>query len=170
MATVILCDSNGQPTGEMDKLQAHQDDGHLHLAFSIFIFRNNRSELLLQKRAASKPLFGGLWANTCCSHPQGGDLVKEAEQRLQEECGFTYQLTVGESFVYQAKDPAESSSEYEYDTVLVADVDDIDFQPNPAEVAEMKWLSVARIKEDTIVHHEAYAPWLPLALPLALRA
>jgi isopentenyl-diphosphate delta-isomerase len=44
---------------------AHLHDGVLHRAFSAFVFNGN-NELLVQKRAAEKITFPGLWANTCC--------------------------------------------------------------------------------------------------------
>ena len=61
---VVLCDRQGQATGTCDLLEAHQSPGKLHQAFSVFVFREGGSELLIQKRAAGK-LFGGLWANSC---------------------------------------------------------------------------------------------------------
>ncbi len=52
----------------MEKLEAHQK-GLLHRAFSVCIF-NTKGEMLLQKRATHKYHSGGLWTNTCCSHPR----------------------------------------------------------------------------------------------------
>ncbi|MCR6639083.1 MAG: NUDIX domain-containing protein [Sporocytophaga sp.] len=72
-------------------MEAHQK-GELHRAFSVFIF-NSANELLLQKRATSKYHSGGLWTNTCCSHPaHGASIFEEAEKRLFEEMGFSTKL------------------------------------------------------------------------------
>ena len=49
---VILVDENDQEVGLMEKNLAHEL-GLLHRAFSIFIF-NDKNELLLQQRAATK--------------------------------------------------------------------------------------------------------------------
>ena len=70
---VVLCDHQGQPIETKDKLQAHID-GDFHLAFSVQICRPAQDgrdgyEWLLQQRAMDKYHSGGLWANTCCSHP-----------------------------------------------------------------------------------------------------
>ena len=65
---VILVDNNDKEVGSMEKQEAHTK-GLLHRAFSIFIF-NDKNELLLQRRALKKYHSGGLWTNTCCSHPR----------------------------------------------------------------------------------------------------
>ena len=84
---VILVDKNDNQVVFMPKLEAHQK-GVLHRAFSIFIF-NNKYELLLQKRASSKYHSGGLWTNTCCSHPrEDEDILDAANRRLIEEMGI----------------------------------------------------------------------------------
>ena len=88
---VILVDEKDNQVGLMPKLEAHQK-GLLHRAFSVFIF-NSDYELLLQKRASSKYHSGGLWTNTCCSHPRDGeDIMDAANRRLHEEMGIKTNL------------------------------------------------------------------------------
>ncbi|KAJ1408277.1 NUDIX hydrolase domain-like protein, partial [Ochromonadaceae sp. CCMP2298] len=53
------------------KFTAGNPAGVLHRAFSVFLF-DAQGRLLLQKRAASKITFPGVWTNTCCSHPLYG--------------------------------------------------------------------------------------------------
>ena len=67
---VILVDHLDRPTGKMEKLEVHEK-GLLHRAVTVYVF-NSRHELLLQRRAQSKYHCGGLWSNTCCSHPPAG--------------------------------------------------------------------------------------------------
>jgi len=65
---VILVDALDNILGALSKVDSHRGEGRLHRAFSILVFdRDNR--LLLQKRAANKITFPGVWANTVCSHP-----------------------------------------------------------------------------------------------------
>ncbi|MDP7247002.1 MAG: isopentenyl-diphosphate Delta-isomerase [Candidatus Peribacteraceae bacterium] len=165
MRHVLLCDADGNILEACDRQIAHEGDGKLHRAFSIFIFRDNWKQLLIQKRSDRK-LFGGLWANTCCSHFQEKeDLEIQAEKRLEEECGFTCDLTECSSFVYQAKDPKGKGAEYEYDTIFVGEVDgDIEFKLDPEEVEEAKWINIDELMKDIDEHNENYSPWLPLAL------
>ena len=57
--------------------------------FSIFIF-NEKNELLLQQRAKEKYHSGGLWTNTCCSHPRKNETnIEAAYRRLSEEMGMS---------------------------------------------------------------------------------
>jgi len=165
MKHVILCDKKGNSEGTEEILKAHQNGGALHKAFSIFVFRNNRDEVLLQKRSSLKPLFPLFWANTCCSHPQEGeDIVESAQKRLQEEMGFTCPLTALKSFVYQADDPSGELAEHEYDTILVADIEEVEVQSNPDEVEEWKWMSLSELLIDIDENPETYAPWFLIAL------
>ena len=100
MTEVILVNENDEPIGTMEKMEAHQK-GLLHRAFSIFIF-NSKGELLLQQRASEKYHNGGLWTNTCCSHPLPGETVlSAANRRLFEEMGFTTLLSPVFNFTYQ---------------------------------------------------------------------
>lgn len=73
---LILVDENDKQWGKLEKLLVHQL-GLLHRAFSVFIF-NRKGELLLQQRAEEKYHSGGLWTNTCCSHPQYGEATPDA--------------------------------------------------------------------------------------------
>ena len=89
---LILVDSDDQEIGYLDKESCHNGDGKLHRAFSVFIF-NSDGKLLLQQRKSSKRLWGGYWANTCCSHPRKGETVDGASQRrLLEEVGLVSKL------------------------------------------------------------------------------
>ena len=101
MKEVILVDLNDKPIGREEKLRAHLE-GKLHRAFSIFIFNPQKTKILLQKRHQKKYHSGGLWTNTCCSHPQPGqDILASAHQRLKEEMGFDCHLRPLFSFVYR---------------------------------------------------------------------
>jgi len=169
MRNVILTDEKGANKGTLDVLEAHSGEGHLHRAFSIFVFRNNKKELLIQKRSDKKMLWPGFWANTCCSHPSdNNDLIPSAEKRLMEECGFSCPLTIRDSFVYRAKDPRGAGSEYEYDTVLVGEVDEVELNPNPNEVSELKWIEVDTLMNEISSHPGDFAPWLIQALDISL--
>jgi len=164
---VILCDEDGTPGGTMELMAAHSGNGVLHRAFSVFVFRKDGDEMLLQQRSGKKPLFPLAWANTCCSHPQQGeDIVKAAEKRLQEEMGFTCPLKVAGSFVYQALDPGRGA-EHEHDTVLIGIIgNDVPVTPDPREVEDWRWVCLMDLQQELDEEPEKFAPWFPEAVSL----
>ena len=161
---LILVDENDRPLGTATREDAHQSPGALHRAFSVYIFRKDGQEILIQKRHADK-LFGGLWANSCCSHPREGDDIHViAARRLREELGFTCVLAPVATFVYQAEDPGHRGAEHEHVTVFRGDVDNVTVAVDPTEVAEWKWIPVKELQEDMTKQPDKYAPWFHIGL------
>lgn len=75
--TVLVTDWDDNVIDSASKKSSHefsaaQPHGVLHRAFSVFLFDESTSELLLQKRASTKITFPNVWTNTCCSHPLHG--------------------------------------------------------------------------------------------------
>ncbi|MEO7767739.1 MAG: isopentenyl-diphosphate Delta-isomerase, partial [Ferruginibacter sp.] len=151
-----------QPVGSMEKMEVHQK-ALLHRAFSIFIF-NDKGELLLQKRASNKYHSGGLWTNTCCSHPTpGSDTLQDAAKRLQEEMGFSTGLEKAFNFIYKA--PFENGlTEYEFDHVLIGSYNG-KISPNPDEVDDFCFKPLDDIKNSLQSHADKYTAWFRIALP-----
>src|SRR5438552_1937177 len=101
--TVTLVDEQNHAIGTADLIAAHTGQGQLHRAFSVYVFRNDRSEILTQKRSVEKMLWPLIWANTCCSHPFENETPVEAgTRRLKEEMGFSVHLKERATFVYRA--------------------------------------------------------------------
>ena len=154
---VILVDRNDKETGIGKKIKIHRE-GKLHRAFSIFIFNSN-GELLLQKRAKSKYHSGGLWTNTCCSHPRPDEsLEKTVHRRLKEEMGFDCELEEIFSFIYKGK-LDNDLFEHEYDHVFIGEFNGKP-TPNPEEVDEWKWVDIKELKKDIQKNPDNYSYWL----------
>jgi isopentenyl-diphosphate delta-isomerase len=168
-AEVVLVSKAGRVLGTAGKLEAHEAPGLLHLAFSVFIF-NESGETLLQRRAASKYHFGGVWANACCSHPEPGEeLIGSAERRLHEELGLAADLADAGTFVYRAVDPVSGRVEHELDHVLVGVVPAggaARVSPHPEEVDDVAWVQPAEVVGAGL--KAGYAPWFAEALAVAL--
>lgn len=156
---VILVNENDEPIGVMPKLEAHEK-ALLHRAFSVFIF-NNKSELMLQQRAAHKYHSPLLWTNTCCSHQRVGESNIEAgKRRLQEEMGFVTELKESISFIYKA--PFDNGlTEHEYDHILIGSYDDSPVI-NTDEVADWKWMTLEAIKANMAQQPEIYTEWFKI--------
>ena len=157
---VILVDKNDNQIGFMPKLEAHQK-GVLHRAFSIFIF-NNKYELLLQKRASSKYHSGGLWTNTCCSHPrEDEDILDAANRRLIEEMGIETILRKVYEFTYKAE-LDNDLTEHEFDHVFYG-VYNEDPEINSDEADDFKWIDMDSLYEDIKKNGDIYTVWFKIA-------
>jgi len=157
---VILVDKNDNQVGLMPKLEAHEK-GVLHRAFSIFIF-NSKYELLLQKRASSKYHSGGLWTNTCCSHPrEGEDILDAANRRLDEEMGIKTSLRKVYDFIYKAE-LDNQLTEHEFDHVFYG-VFDKDPILNKDEAEDFKWVDMETLNNDIIKNEDNYTVWFKIA-------
>lgn len=160
---LILVDDDDNPIGFETKLRAHQDGGRLHRAFSVFIF-NAAGEMLIQRRAAGKYHFGGLWTNACCSHPRRGQSTAEAaHRRLREEFGFDAPLRELFTFIYRATDPTSGLTEHEFDHVFVGRFDG-EPRPNADEIDGWKWVSPEELLGDVRARAGLYTPWFGLAV------
>ncbi len=153
---IIIVDKKDKEIGTEFKIKVHKE-GKLHRGFSIFIF-NSKGNLLLQKRSPKKYHSGGLWTNTCCSHPRPGETVNfAAHRRLKEEMGFDCDLSEIFSFIYKAKLNNELI-EYEFLHVLIGKFDG---KPiiNAEEVEDFKWVSFEFLERDTHQNPNTYTYW-----------
>lgn len=153
---IILVDKKDKQIGTEFKLKAHQE-GKLHRAFSIFVF-NDKGELMLQKRALTKYHSGGLWTNTCCSHPRAGEALEDStHRRLKEEMGFDCDLKEVFSFVYKVKLNNELT-EHEFLHVFVGR-----FNQNPIinkkEAEDFTWVTAEFLDSDVKQHPDRYTYW-----------
>ena len=157
---VILVDENDREIGIEAKMPAHES-GKLHRAFSIFVFSAD-GRVLLQQRAFSKYHSGGLWTNTCCSHPRPGETVSTAaHRRLSEEMGFDCELTLSFSFIYRAE-LDKGLTEHEFDHVLTGTFDG---EPhiNTYEAAAWRWAEPGEVDRDLVERPAQYTVWFRIA-------
>lgn len=158
---IILVDKRDKKIGTGEKLKVHQE-GKLHRAFSIFIF-NSKGELMLQRRARTKYHSGGLWVNTCCSHPRVGEEMKKAiHRRLKEEMRFDCNLKEAFSFIYHVKFD-NGLTENEFDHVFIGKFDGKPY-PNPEEADDWKWISLDELQWDIKRKPDNYAYWLRFSI------
>ncbi|MES3629771.1 MAG: isopentenyl-diphosphate Delta-isomerase [Longimonas sp.] len=164
---VVLVDAHDVPVGLADKLEAHQQ-GWLHRAFSAFVF-DPKGRLLLQQRNVKKYHSGGLWSNTCCSHPLPNEPVEAAVQRrMQEEMGFQCDLHPAFRFTYRAV-LSDTMIEHEYDHVFIGKATP-DVHPNPDEVQDWAWMEPAVLINDINEHPDRYTAWFRICIERVLRA
>lgn len=166
---LVLVDGLDREVGTASKIEAHAK-GLLHRAFSVALVREvaDGLELLLARRATGKYHSGGLWANSCCSHPRAGEaLMDAAHRRVREElgCDAAGLREVG-AFAYRAE-LGNGLCEYEYDHVLVGCCEG-DLKPDPAEVSKVRWVGFDELAAELVERPEAFAAWAPMVLTVAM--
>jgi isopentenyl-diphosphate delta-isomerase len=169
-----VVDERDVVTGVASKWAVHRFEGNtphgqLHRAFSVFLF-DASGRLLLQRRAASKITFPGVWTNTCCSHPLSGfapseidapadvaagrapGCVRAAVRKLGHELGIPAAQLPASSFKFltrlhycapdtETHGAASPWGEHEMDYILAARLDGVALEPNPEEVSETRYVT-----------------------------
>jgi isopentenyl-diphosphate delta-isomerase len=159
---VIIVNERDEWLGTMGKMEAHKS-GALHRAISVFVM-NDKNELLLQQRAEGKYHSGGLWSNTCCSHPMPAEsTMAAAHRRLQEEMGFDCELEPVFTLRYKA-DVGSSLIENEFDHIFYGNYNG-PVQVNKDEVQDYQYISIENLEKMMKAVPESFTPWLHLALP-----
>jgi isopentenyl-diphosphate Delta-isomerase len=165
---VELVDELGRTYNLVPKLAAHQPPGQLHRAISVFLV-DSAGRLLLQRRASSKYHSGGLWSNTCCSHPAPGEApIVAAARRVSEELGIEpADLAEAGTIAYDVTDPVSGLVEREWNHLFVGRALDPP-SPDPSEVED--W---AVVPLEDLARGEpgpAFTAWFPVVLEAVLPA
>lgn len=159
---VVLLDAHRQPIGTAPKATVHTASTALHLAFSCHLLDDD-GRMLVTRRALGKVAWPGVWTNACCGHPAPGESMESAvDRRVQHELGVGVaglELSLPD-FAYRAVD-ASGIVENEVCPVFVGRVVG-DLQPDPAEVAEWRWVEPERLQAGVRATPWAFSPWLVL--------
>lgn len=186
----IVLDYEDKPIGAGTKKLCHVmsniNQGLLHRAFSVFLFKDGK--LLLQQRADEKITFPQMWTNTCCSHPlaipselgvtnSSSDInsldlailgVKHAAQRkLEHELGIPANQVPIDKFNFLTRIHYKSGSndewgEHEIDYILIIDVDELTIDANYNEVKDYTWKSQQELKDMFEQEGLLFTPWFKL--------
>ena len=145
----------------VEKLEVHRK-GLRHKAVSVFVLRGD--EVLLQRRAMSKYHTPGLWANTCCTHPEWNEEpLTCANRRLREELGIAGLSPVFRDTVEYRADVGNGLIEHEVVDLFTAETgDDLAIAPNPDEVMETRWMAFDALAEAVAREPHLYTPWLKI--------
>ncbi|MFM9849154.1 MAG: isopentenyl-diphosphate Delta-isomerase [Hyphomicrobiaceae bacterium] len=158
---VILVDEDDRAIGVAAKLAAHRE-GRLHRAISVQL-RDASGRLLLQKRHIGKYHSGGLWTNTCCSHPRPGEEVHSAaRRRLSEEMNISCPLTHLFTTRYRAM---VDNGMIEHELVhcfggLYAGM----VRPDPGEADGYAWIDLDELRQEVDRAPVRYSLWFRIYL------
>jgi isopentenyl-diphosphate Delta-isomerase len=158
---LILVDEADRSLGFLSKALCHEGRGVLHRAFSLLIF-NERGELLIQQRAASKRLWPMYWSNSCCSHPRGDESLETATQRrLSEELGIRCPLQFLFKFQYQAQFDA-TGAENELCSVYIGRCRE-PIKVDSDEIVDWRWISPEALQREIAAQGgRTFTPWFML--------
>jgi len=158
---IQLVDELGNPSGMCEKLAAHRNGGRLHRAVSVVLL-NSKGQFLLQRRAEVKYHFGGLWANACCTHPQGLETPYEAAVRaMRHELRAEASIREVATMTYSAQDPKSGLWEREFDHIFLGECES-EPDPNPEEVDVVRWIEIQQLSEALQTSDRSqFVPWLP---------
>ena len=162
MTDMIPAWVNGTLT-PVEKLEVHQR-GLRHKAVSVFVL--SRGKVLIQQRAMAKYHTPGLWANTCCTHP---DWVEDpagcALRRLREELGITGLYPAYRDQVEYRAEVGGGLIEHELVDIFVAMApEDLKIDLNPAEVMAVKWVDLYDLAAQVARRPFEFTPWLRIYL------
>lgn len=146
-----------------DKLAVHRR-GDRHPAVSVFVLC--RGQILIQRRALGKYHTPGLWANSCCTHPRWDEPAAAcALRRLREELGLDLPAVEFAGQVEYRAEVGNGMTEHELVDVFLGRAEEQpQLAPDPAEVMETRWLSLAALEAEIAARPGRFTPWLHIYL------
>lgn len=147
----------------VEKLAVHRR-GLKHKAVSVFVMAGN--QVLIQQRAAHKYHTPGLWANTCCTHPQWTEADDVcAVRRLDDELGIQGLTPIHRGQVEYRADVGDGLIEHEMVEVFLAQASpSLAVTPNPDEVMAVRWIDYAALVQEVATTPDVFTPWLRIYL------
>lgn len=163
MEYIDIVDQNNNPTGEVkEKLQAHED-GNFHRTAHIWII-NDKKELLLQKRSATKKSHPNCWDISGAGHIRAGEsVINGAIRELKEELGVETKESELQyiATIKSTKNPKNMEFGYVYLLKCNNQVEEYIFEDN--EVSEVKYVYFEELEkmveervDGLLIHEEEY--------------
>ena len=163
MEYIDIFDYNNNPTGEIKEKTQANEDGKFHRTAHVWIM-NDKKELLLQKRSATKKTHPNFWDISGAGHIRAGETVIEgAIRELKEELGveakeedLQYIATIKST-----KNPKNMEFQYVYLLNSNKEIEEYIFEDN--EVSEVKYVfykdlekMVEEKAKGLLIHEEEY--------------
>lgn len=157
---LLLVDENDQFSGNYaTRKNCHTKKGLHHRAF-VVLLRNNKGEILLQKRKHA--LWDGYWDITATTHvlhhnDHDETYQDSAERALQSEMGISsVKLENIGGFNYFAT--YNGNCENEYCAILTGTYNGL-VKPDNTSVYEYKWIDEKKFVADCMKDSQKYTPW-----------
>ena len=166
MEVFDIVNEQGRPTGKtVDRTTAHEQ-GILHRTSHVWLVRNKneKKEILLQKRCMEKDSFPGHWDISSAGHiPAGFEFKESAVRELKEELGIDLSeddliLCGQRHFQYESNFHGKAFKDNQISNVYMAwyDCEPESLQLQKEEVEAVQWMEledcIKAVKEHTIKH------------------
>lgn len=158
MEYINIFDENNNPIGEKKEKQQAHEDGNFHRIAHVWII-NDKNELLLQKRSASKKSHPNCWDISGA----GESVINWAIRELKEELGVKAEEKDLQfiTTIKSTKNPKNMEFQYVYLLNCNKEIKEYIFED--VEVAEVKYVfykdlenMVEKKVEGLLVHEEEY--------------
>ena len=163
MEYIDIFDENNNPTGKVKEKQQAHEDGNFHRTAHVWII-NDKNELLLQKRSASKKTHPNCWDISGAGHIKAGESVVDgAIRELKEELGVEVEEKDLQyiATIKSTKNPKNMEFQYVYLLNCNKEIEEYIFEDN--EVSEVKYIFYKDLEkmveekiEGLLIHEEEY--------------
>ena len=163
MEYIDIFDENNNPTGKVKEKQQAHEDGNFHRTAHVWII-NDKNELLLQKRSASKKTHPNCWDISGAGHIKAGESVVDgAIRELKEELGVEAEEKDLQyiATIKSTKNPKNMEFQYVYLLNCNKEIEEYIFEDN--EVSEVKYIFYKDLEkmveekiEGLLIHEEEY--------------
>ena len=144
MELLDIADEYGNLTGEVMEREKVHDLNLLHWEIAVFII-NNKRQILLQKRAATKRFNPNKWG-LCAGHVDSGETLDDTALReVEEEIGVKLSINdlhVLEEMEVKKRETNSNLTRYYY---VVCNIDNFIIQTE--ELSEVKWFDLDDVFE-----------------------
>lgn len=163
MEYIDIFDENNNPTGEIKEKNLAHEQGDFHRTAHIWII-NDKNELLLQKRSASKKSHPNCWDISGAGHIRAGEtVIQGAIRELKEELGVSVKENELEyiATIKSTKNSKNMEFGYVYLVHLNKEIGEYIFEDE--EVQEVKYIyykdlekMIEEKQEGLLMHEEEY--------------
>lgn len=139
MELLDIVDEYGNKTGEVMERDKVHELNLLHWEISVFLI-NDKKEVLLQKRAATKKMNPNMWGS-CAGHVDSGEGIEETALReLEEEIGIKF--SIDDLHVLEEMQVTKKEINSHLTRVYYIYYNGNDFKIQTEELSEVKWFNI----------------------------
>lgn len=163
MEYIDIFDENNNPIGEKKEKQKAHEDGNFHRTVHVWII-NDKNELLLQKRSATKKTHPNCWDISGAGHIKAEEtIIDGATRELKEELGVEIEEKDLQyiTTIKSTKNPKNMEFQYVYLLRCNKKIEEYIFEDG--EVSEVKYVFYKDLEkmveekvEGLLIHEEEY--------------